>query len=78
MPLSRYDDRFGGKPGSASKAHASMVEQYGPVKADRVFYGKINEKKKAKKGGFKPTGRDAAMALRHRSMSRRDSDSDYA
>ena len=71
MPLAKYNKAFGGKPGSASKAHASMVEQYGPVKGERVFYATMNKRKgQKKKGGYKPTGHDAAMALKHRSMQR--------
>jgi hypothetical protein len=78
MPLSRYNKAFGGKPGSASKAHASMVGQYGPVKGERVFYATMNKRKgQKKKGSFKPTYRDAAMALKARSKSR-DSESEYA
>ena len=48
MPLSKYDKHFGGK-GGAAKAHAAMVSQYGEKKADEVFYGKINKKKKRKR-----------------------------
>ena len=45
MPREKYDRYFGGK-GGAAKAHASMVAQYGAEKADEVFYGTINKKKK--------------------------------
>jgi hypothetical protein len=44
-PLSRYDSAYGGKPGSARKALASMRETYGKEKADRVFYAKVAQKR---------------------------------
>ena len=44
MPMSRYDAQFGGK-GGAAKAHASMVEQYGTAKGERVFYATMNKRK---------------------------------
>lgn len=50
-PLSRYDATFGGKKGAARKAHAAMVAKYGADKADRIFYGKVNMKKKKKSYG---------------------------
>ena len=46
MPLSKYNAQFGGKKGSAEKAHASMVEQYGEKKGEQVFYATKNKKKK--------------------------------
>lgn len=45
MPLSRYNAAFGGQAGSAKKAHAAMVSQYGKDKADRVFYASVNKKR---------------------------------
>ncbi|HXG17172.1 MAG TPA: hypothetical protein VNK50_13050 [Calidithermus sp.] len=45
MPLSRYDRYFGGQKGAAAKAHAAMVEQYGPEKGERVFYATVNKAK---------------------------------
>jgi hypothetical protein len=45
MPMSRYNKAFGGKKGSAAKAHAAMVEQYGKEKAERVFYATVNKKR---------------------------------
>lgn len=46
MPLSKYNAQFGGKKGSAEKAHASMVDQYGPKKGEQVFYATKNARKK--------------------------------
>lgn len=45
MPLSDYDAHFGGEKGSAAKAHAAMMKQYGAKKGESVFYAKINAKK---------------------------------
>lgn len=45
MPLSKYNSSFGGKPGSAEKAHSAMVQQYGPEKGERVFYATKNKRK---------------------------------
>jgi hypothetical protein len=45
MPLSRYNKAFGGKSGSAGKAHAAMVKEYGAEKADRVFYASVNKRR---------------------------------
>ena len=41
MPVSRYDKHFGGHPGDADKALASMKKTYGPKKGEAVFYGTI-------------------------------------
>lgn len=46
MPLSRYNAQFGGKKGSAAKAHSAMVEEYGPEKGEQVFYATKNKRKK--------------------------------
>lgn len=46
MPLSRYNREFGGKPGSAAKAHSAMVSEYGPKKGESVFYATKNKRKK--------------------------------
>ncbi len=52
MPLSKYNEAFGGKPGSAAKAHASMVEQYGSEKGEHVFYATKNARmKQARRAG---------------------------
>lgn len=53
MPLSKYDREFGGKRGSATKAHAAMVRQYGAEKGERVFYATKakNAKRRRKRGG---------------------------
>lgn len=45
MPIAKYDVQFGGKPGSASKAMASMQRQYGPKKGTSVFYATKNKRK---------------------------------
>ena len=45
MPLSKYNAQFGGKPGSAEKAHAAMAETYGPDKGEQVFYATKNKRK---------------------------------
>lgn len=60
MPLSKYDGEFGGKPGAAEKAHASMVDQYGPEKGEHVFYATKNANKKKHRGR---SARDGAKAL---------------
>ena len=43
MPLSKYNKAFGGKKGSATKAHAAMVKQYGAKKGEQVFYATKNK-----------------------------------
>jgi hypothetical protein len=45
MPLSRYNSAFGGSKGSAEKAHAAMVKEYGAKKGESVFYATVNKKK---------------------------------
>lgn len=45
MPLSRYNKAFGGGKGSAEKAHAAMVEEYGQKKGEAVFYATVNKKR---------------------------------
>jgi len=45
MPLSRYNAAFGGAKGSAEKAHAAMVKEYGAKKGESVFYATVNSKK---------------------------------
>lgn len=52
MPLSKYNKQFGGKPGSAAKAHAAMVKEYGMKKGERVFYAVKNKKKGRGKNPF--------------------------
>jgi hypothetical protein len=44
MPLYKYDKEFGGKPGSAEKAHEAMQKEYGPKKGESVFYATKNKK----------------------------------
>lgn len=46
MPLSKYNAQFGGKAGSAAKAHAAMVSEYGAKKGEQVFYATKNRNKK--------------------------------
>jgi len=45
LPLSKYNAQFGGKAGSAEKAHSAMVEQYGEKKGEQVFYATKNKRK---------------------------------
>ena len=45
MPLSRYNKEFGGKAGSAAKAHSAMTKQYGEKKGEQVFYATRNKRK---------------------------------
>ncbi len=45
MPMSKYDKEFGGKKGSAAKAHSAMVEEYGEKKGEQVFYATKNKRK---------------------------------
>lgn len=49
MPLSKYNAQFGGKPGSAEKAHSAMVQEYGAKKGESVFYATKNKNKSSKK-----------------------------
>lgn len=46
MPLRRYNPEFGGKPGSAQKAHDAMISEYGAKKGEQVFYATKNKRKK--------------------------------
>ena len=43
MPLSKYNKSFGGKKGSAGKAHAAMIKEYGKKKGEQVFYATKNK-----------------------------------
>ena len=54
MPLSKYNKSFGGKSGSAAKAHAAMIKEYGEKKGEQVFYATMNKHKGG--GNFEPTG----------------------
>ena len=56
MPLSHYNKEFGGKPGSAAKAHAAMVKEYGEKKGEEVFYATKNKHKGG--GDFTPAGNE--------------------
>ena len=44
MPLSKYNAQFGGKKGSAEKAHSAMQQEYGDKKGEQVFYATKNKK----------------------------------
>jgi len=50
MPISKYNQYFGGKKGSAAKAHAAMASQYGEKKGEQVFYALKNKRKSMGKG----------------------------
>lgn len=50
MPLSKYNAYFGGKKGSAAKAHAAMVKEYGSKKGESIFYATKNARKKQGRG----------------------------
>ena len=52
MPLSKYNAAFGGKAGSAAKAHAAMVSEYGAKKGESVFYATKNKRMKQKRGSL--------------------------
>lgn len=54
MPLSKYNKEFGGKKGSAAKAHAAMIKEYGQKKGEQVFYATKNKHKGG--GNFSPSG----------------------
>ena len=56
MPLSKYNAQFGGKTGSAAKAHSAMVKEYGEKKGEKVFYATKNKRK----------GKSKGKSLRHR------------
>ena len=56
MPLSKYNAQFGGKAGSAAKAHSAMVKEYGEKKGEKVFYATKNKRK----------GKSKGKSLRHR------------
>jgi hypothetical protein len=58
MPLSKYNTQFGGKPGSASKAHSAMQEQYGSKRGEAIFH-MLKNKRKAK---LKKENSDAARS----------------
>jgi hypothetical protein len=45
-PLDRYDKYFGGKPGAADKALASMRRTYGRKDGEHVFYSMIAKAKR--------------------------------
>lgn len=49
MPLSKYNAQFGGKEGSAAKAHAAMSEQYGSKRGEAIFHMLKNKRKKAER-----------------------------
>lgn len=49
MPLSKYNEAFGGSKGSAVKAHAAMAKEYGEKKGEQVFYATKNARMSAAK-----------------------------
>ena len=49
MPLDREDRFFGAKKGSAAKALAGLVKQYGLKEGHRVYYAMLAERRKAGK-----------------------------
>lgn len=44
--IEEYDKYFGGEKGSAAKAKASMIKEYGEERGEEVFYATVNAKKK--------------------------------
>lgn len=51
MPLRIYDHYFDGK-GSAAKATAAMIAEYGKKKGTSVFYATKNKRKKQKSADY--------------------------
>jgi hypothetical protein len=51
MPMRQYNVLFGGKKGSAKKAHDAMVKEYGTKKGERVFYALTNKRKSQSQPG---------------------------
>jgi hypothetical protein len=49
MPLSKYNQYFGGKPGAAAKTKAALTDEYGPKKGERIFYALKNKRKSGRK-----------------------------
>ena len=47
MPLSEYNKEFGGKKGSAEKAHSAMSKEYGAERGEKIFYATKNKRKKS-------------------------------
>lgn len=56
MPISQYDQYFGGK-GSANKVMAKLVQQYGASKGRQVFYALIERIKQRMSGKRSPKGK---------------------
>lgn len=54
MPLERYDQFFGGAPGSAQKALDQMKRTYGRKDGENVFYATIAKRKRKTKIARKP------------------------
>lgn len=48
MPISQYDQFFGG---NAQKAYDALVKQYGEKKGKSIFYAKVNIAKRSKGNG---------------------------
>jgi hypothetical protein len=51
--MSKYNEDFGGKQGSAAKAMASMQRTYGKKKGKSVFYGTKNKHEKGESASMK-------------------------
>lgn len=54
MPIDSYDHLFGAKKGSANKALAALIKEYGPQKGTRIFYAMAADRKKARKSYARP------------------------
>lgn len=51
MPISKYNDLFGGGRGAAQKALDSMKRTYGTKDGTHVFYAKVAKAKRKTKPG---------------------------
>jgi hypothetical protein len=47
MPISAYDDLFGG---DANKTYQALLKQYGDQKGKSVFYAMVNKRRRARSG----------------------------
>lgn len=54
MPKPADDQYFGGKPGSAGKAYAALVKQYGLAKGAEVYFALIAKRKALARAKRKP------------------------
>jgi hypothetical protein len=46
MPIRNYDRLFGGAPGAAEKARASMKKSYGAKRGETVFWATVYKREK--------------------------------